>query len=266
MKRMRIKCLIMILSYSVLQAAWHPTEDHPPNPYFLFGPRLEALELVRCHLSENPVIIEAGAYEGKETSVFAQYWPQGHVHSFEPVERLYEIAARRVRSFPNVSIYPLGLGDLSGPQTIYLSTEAGNHWINRISMCSSFYRPKKHLHYSETFFRGTEVVQMICLDEWARRNGVTHVDLLWLDIQGYELSALKAGIELLKTVSVVVCAMAFVEAYEGQPLYREVKTWLEEQGFLLVAGDFHFPRTEEFFGYGLFVRPESNKNLIKGKL
>lgn len=249
------KLLIMISLCSVIWAR-HPTEEKAPSSYYFFDMPIESISLARRYLPDDPIIVEAGAYDGHESEAFAKLWPRGHVHCFEPVERLFHLTAQRVRQYPNVTAYQLGLGSTCGPQMMYLSTEPGDEWIGRVSMSSSVYPPKEHLNYSGTLFRGTEDVQMTTLDEWARLNGITKVDLLWLDMQGYELPALKAGTELLKTVSVILTEVEFVEAYEGQPLYMEVKTWLEEQGFVLVGGNFTFPQNRQFFGDGLFVRRE----------
>jgi len=106
-------------------------------------------------------------------------------------------------------------------------------------------------------FQGTEVVQVTTLDQWAAEYGVQNIDLLWLDMQGSELQALKAAPKLLSGVSVILTELEFVEAYEGQPLYLEVKAWLEEQGFVLIGGNFDFPKNPaQWFGDGLFVRRE----------
>jgi hypothetical protein len=81
--------------------------------------------------------------------------------------------------------------------------------------------------------------------------------MLWLDMQGYELPAMKAAPKVLSKVSVIITELEFVEAYAGQPQYHEVKSWLESQGFVLVGGNFSFPKhPQQWFGDGIFVRKE----------
>ncbi|HSX26191.1 MAG TPA: FkbM family methyltransferase [Chlamydiales bacterium] len=253
---MFIRNLFIISSFISILHAKHATEKKAPDSYVLFRAPIESMTLAMRYLPEDPIIVEAGAYNGRESCYLAKLWPKGHVHTFEPVEQLYNITAARVQSIPNITAYKLGLGDACGLRTIYLSTEEGEQWVDRVSMSSSFYEPKEHLNYSATLFKGTEEVEMITLDQWAALQGIPKVDLLWLDMQGYELPALKAGTNLLKTVSVILTEVEFIEAYEGQPLYKEVKSWLESQGFVLIAGNFKFPRTDQFFGDALFVRQE----------
>jgi len=73
---------------------------------------------------------------------------------------------------------------------------------------------------------------------------------MWLDMQGYELNALKACSAILKTVKVILTEVEFVEAYEGQYLFVEVKQWLEQQGFTMIARTAY----PHWFADALFVR------------
>ncbi len=58
-------------------------------------------------------------------------------------------------------------------------------------------------------------------------------DFIKLDTEGSELEILKGGIETLKNVLGVSVEIAFTELFKGQPLFRDVDTFLNEQGFTL---------------------------------
>jgi FkbM family methyltransferase len=226
-----------------------------PVPYSQFGLPAESLSIAAQYLPSNPVIVEAGAYDGKETCVLASYWPRGYIHSFEPVQELFKKVVSNTKHVSNISVYNLALGVHCGPAIFYLSVEPED--TEHVSQSSSLYPPKEHLNYSTSLFERTESVTVTTLDEWAEQQGVEKVDMLWLDMQGYELPALKASPKILSGVSVILTELEFVEAYMGQPLYKEVRAWLAEQGFVLVAGNFGFPKHPgTWFGDGLFVRRE----------
>ena len=79
--------------------------------------------------------------------------------------------------------------------------------------------------------------------------------MLWLDLQGAELQALKGGEHLLSKVSVIITEVEFSELYENQPLYKEIKSWLEDHGFVLIGGTFKFPKDRnQHFGDAVFVK------------
>jgi FkbM family methyltransferase len=249
-----VSCIPIFATASNMECTGNIT----PLNYHYFNLPSDIVPFLSQFLPENPVIIEAGAYDGRESCMLAQFWRKGHVHSFEPVSELYRKVAAITSRYPNITSYQLALGSETGSKTLFLSSEPGN--TKSVSMSSSLYPPKDHLLYSTMIFHGKEVVNSITLDDWAKKNGIEKVDLLWLDMQGFELPALKAGTKVLSNVSVIIIELEFVEAYEGQPLYREVKSWLESQGFVLVAGNFTFPKNpNQWFGDGVFVRKEKVK-------
>ena len=65
------------------------------------------------------------------------------------------------------------------------------------------------------------------------------VDFLKLDIQGFELEALKAAEAVLSRTAMVQCETEFIEIYRDQPLFSDVEIYLRERGFAFL--DFHAP-------------------------
>src|SRR5438445_6267236 len=106
----------MKLYFSILTAvlplmgsaqAMQDVGNETPVPYFRFDLPVESLGVAAQYLPPNPVIVEAGAYDGKETCVMAAYWPQGYIHAFEPVKELFEKVVSRTHKLPNASVYNL---------------------------------------------------------------------------------------------------------------------------------------------------------------
>ncbi len=220
------------------------------NALLSFNHPQEALAIAAQYLPDNPVIIEAGSYDGDDSVVMAKRWPQSVVHSFEPIPYLYANLVRTTMSQPNIHTYPFAVGDKVGQATMYVSECPGNPGIP--SQSSSLLAPKEHLNYSNVLFKKVITVPVTTFDAWAEQYKVDHVDLMWLDMQGYELNALMACPKILSTVRVILTEVEFVEAYANQYQFEEVKRWLEEQGFELIAQNNYC----SWFGDALFVRKE----------
>jgi FkbM family methyltransferase len=210
------------------------------------------LPIVQKFLPEDSIIVEAGAFDGGDTKKMASLWPKGKIYSFEPVAANFEKLLNNSLAYNNIVCSPLALSDHNGTARIFLSAEKGSP--DTPSASSSLLNPKEHLTYANhVMFNKVTTVPTITLDEWAKQNNVDHIDLLWLDMQGYELNVLKASPNILKTVKVIYTEVEFVEAYEGQYLYKDVKEFLESQGFVLVARDFTEPPLY-WFGNAIFMR------------
>ena len=210
----------------------------------------EALVIAARYLPTNPVIIEAGAYDGTDCVLMAKRWSQSTVHSFEPIPYLYANLANATKNHANIHTYQLAVGDSVGQATMYVSEYPNNPGVP--SQSSSLLAPKDHLIYSSVLFKQVITVPVTTFDAWAEQNNVDHVDLMWLDMQGYELNALMASPKILSTVRVILTEVEYVEAYANQYQFEEVKRWLEEQGFEMIAQN----KQCSWFGDALFVRKE----------
>ena len=211
----------------------------------------EALKHIKQHLPSNPIVVEAGAFNGNDTQKMANLWPKGTIHTFEPVPEIFVQLKKNTAHLPNVHCHQLALSDQNGTAQFHLAEKPEKPGVP--TQAGSLRKPKKRLQWSSIQFPRTINVQTITLDSWVQQNNIDHVDFLWLDIQGQELDVLKTAPHILPTVKVIYTEVSFIESYENQPLCEEVKTWLEQHGFKEVGRDFT-DQKKWFFGNALFVQ------------
>ena len=115
--------------------------------------------------------------------------------------------------------------------------------------------PTEHLdEFPEIAFEETTSVQVTTLASWAEREGVDRIDAMWLDMQGYELAALRAAGPILETTRAIIMEVLATELYAGAPLWPEVQAWLESQGFRIEQEHWY----RESFGDVLAVRGDKS--------
>ncbi len=210
---------------------------------------------IKKHLPANPIIVEAGAFNGSDSIRMAQMWPQGHIHAFEPVPELFKTLQKRTTLYQNISCYPLALSNHTGTAPLYISEKPSKP--GHVSQGNSLLPPKERLHHSNLRFPHKIMVPTITLDTWAKKHHINRIDLLWLDMQGNELAVLQASESILKTVTAIYTEVSFVEGYEGQPLMEDMVAWMHTHGFEEKGRDFS-NTTDWFFGNMLFAK----KNLL----
>lgn len=207
-------------------------------------------------LPTDPVIVEGGAHIGVDTLEMAKIWPKAKIFAFEPVPSLFMQLEEKTRAVENIHCYPLALAEFSGSTMMYISSGASDG-------SSSLMLPKEHLteHPNVTFLEKLQV-ETTTLDEWAHEQGIHHIDLLWLDIQGQELAVLKASPRVLRSICAIYTEVSLKEMYEGAPLYPEFRRWLEEKGFKVLREALPWPD----MGNVLFLNPSSyrgHRNLFR---
>ena len=83
----------------------------------------------------------------------------------------------------------------------------------------------------------TREVPVVALDDYCAEAGLTRVDLLKIDTQGFELNVLTGAERLLRSgaVRAVYLEVNFAPLYEGQPRADAVLAHLWDRGYDLVT-------------------------------
>ncbi len=181
-----------------------------------------------------------------------RFWPQAQIHAFEPVPSIFAQLENKTRAFPQVVRHNTALGKETGQSTLYVSSGGSD-------ASSSLLPPKEHLITNpHVKFEEEIIVQTITLDDWKRRDGIKKIDFLWLDMQGYELAALKAGLSVLEDVQAIYMEVNTLETYAGAPLLPEAEAWLKGRGFRMAA--VKIPYSDG--GNALFIREDGRPTSV----
>ena len=184
-------------------------------------------------LPKEPTIIEAGAHLGYDTVEMKQIWPNAQIYAFEPIPSVFTQLVDNTRSLPGVHTLPLALGPKNGSTLMYVSDGSSTG-------SSSILPPLEHLTlFPNVGFSERVQVNVVNLQDWAFSHGIQSVDLLWLDLQGYEFDAIRNARELLAQTRLIYAEVNLVETYGGAVLYPKLLSWLAQQGFA-VEREFRF--------------------------
>lgn len=137
--------------------------------------------LLKATLSAGDVVVDAGANIGLYSQFFSRcVGPTGVVHSFEPSPENFERLRSAVRKLSNVRVWPAGVGERTGRSTLYLSEKLNvDH----------------RTYMAEGGARASVPIDITTLDDYFEPG--QRVDLIKMDIQGYELHALRGANRVL---------------------------------------------------------------------
>jgi FkbM family methyltransferase len=150
------------------------------NVFKSYADRAER-RLLAHHLSPGSVVVDAGANIGIYSQFLARcVGPAGMVHSFEPDLENFTRLRTAVAGLPNVRVNRLALSDKTGDSLLYLSQQLN----------------VDHRAYpTEGEPRRSVSIRSITLDDYFKSD--ERVDLIKMDIQGYELHALRGAKRVL---------------------------------------------------------------------
>jgi FkbM family methyltransferase len=195
---------------------------------------LELLELIQLESSlPVAVIYDLGANIGTWTALARAVFPSAQVHAFEPLPDHTTKFRQRFGSKPGVTLHQVALGAQSGEAEMDVTTYSDAASLLPLAKASQQYFGLS---------QGSRVrVPVTRLDDWRAANGIPPPDVIKLDLQGYEIEALRGALGTLSHVRYVISEVSFAEFYVGQPLFTDVVRFLAEQGLFLHALGYNTP-------------------------
>jgi FkbM family methyltransferase len=181
---------------------------------------------IASHISTTkPIIVDGGANRGDVTQRFLERHPGAVIYAFEPHPGLIRALHERFGRNQSITIFPYALGSTSGVRTFNIL----NH-----DPSSSLLKPTEtnFKYHKEMMQTAQEVdVQVRRLDDLVEH---VEIDVIKLDLQGFELEALKGSEKILPSTKIIVTEVEFVPLYEDQALFGDVDVYLRMHGFSLL--------------------------------
>ena len=196
------------------------------------------LEIADALLGRESVrtIVEVGARDCTETLAFEAAFPAAKVVAFECNPAMLPTCRAAVRGHERITLVERAASDRAGTVTFYptdpertVTQQAGGN-----PGASSLFRARAD-YPLETYVQTETTVEATTLEAYCSDAGIDAIDLLWMDIQGAELMALRGLGERLRKVKLLHLEVEFQPIYEGQPLFSDVHAFLRERGFRLLG-------------------------------
>lgn len=151
-------------------------------PIFKKKQDVKELNLIRSFVKPGNNILDIGANIGFYTSCFSDLiGSAGKVFAFEPEPVNFNYLQRNCKGLANVILTNKAVSDKTGTLKIYLS-----------KMLNVDHRTYKIDDYSEI-----KEIEAVAIDDYLKERGNPPIDFIKMDIQGFEMSALKGMLQTL---------------------------------------------------------------------
>ncbi len=181
-------------------------------------------------------IVEVGARDCNETLDFEAAFPRARIIAFECNPATLPVCRRAVQGHERVTLVEKAVSDRRGQVTFYPTdpVRTVTKHANGNPGASSLFRAAPDYPH-ETYVQNEVTVETTTLGDVMQEEGVEQIDLLWMDIQGAELLALKGLGERISAVKLMHLEVEFMPIYEGQPLFGDVHAYLGDKDFRLLG-------------------------------
>ncbi len=174
------------------------------------------------------IVVDVGANRGQFALLVLALYPDVQIFSFEPLSGPARVFSKVFAGNNHVRLYQVALGAEESCASMHVSAHDDSSSLLRIGEIQNKIFPG-------TYEVGTEPVQVRRLDKILNPATIIPPALLKIDVQGYEIEALRGCESLLCFFAWVYCECSFIPLYDGQALADDVIAWLRERGFKLTG-------------------------------
>lgn len=187
------------------------------------GPFAEQKKLIR---TARPVIFDCGANVGQTTTRYLEIFPNSLIHAFEPNPTVFGKLKRAHGNKRGVVLNEMAVGAAKKDGTLFLGNHPG----------TSSLLPKNDDFGIGWRFTSEVPVKVVTIDAYCKEKRIRSIDVLKMDIQGYEFEALQGATDLLArhAIYLIFLEVLYVELYQGAPLAHQLHNFLVSRGYRLL--------------------------------
>lgn len=180
--------------------------------------QIESSDDPYCILSQvlDPIsiktIVDAGASIGKTSEKFSQIFPDAIVHAIEPYPPFYESLLKLASTNENIRIHNFALSDFDGTEYLKVNQCEGTNSLLHTN------RKSEKIFDDLLKTKDELLVNTKKIDSFVQSQDLKKIDILKLDLQGYELTAIKGALQTLNKnqIGVILCEIIFADLYQNQ--------------------------------------------------
>ena len=165
-------------------------------------------------------IFDVGGNFGQTALHYVTKFPEATVFTFEPVPTSYTRLCQSTRHHPRIKSHNVAVGDTEGVAKLRIAPAAGSNSL---------------LPSKATI--GSIDVQIIKLDSFGVENHIDTIDLLKMDVEGFEIKVLRGAIRLLEQQKIryiyAECVFA-PDTVSPHTTFFELHQFLERYGYCFV--------------------------------
>lgn len=173
-------------------------------------------------------IIDGGASIGNTSNRLSNLFQKAKIHAIDPYPPFFEALSRASNRNPKIRAHNAALSNYDGNSTLNINMSEGTNSLLDIKDVNS--------KVFGDLLAKKDQIEVVCktLDSFTEENSIENIDILKLDLQGYELKALQGATKILQKqkVGVLLCEIIFEDIYEDQTRpYELINFLIKEHSF-----------------------------------
>jgi FkbM family methyltransferase len=186
--------------------------------------------------NEPYVIFDIGSRDCIQSIEFYKYFPNSRIYAFECNPNTLGICKKNIELYSDRIVLIEGVVcDYDGNITFYPINQKKTitTWEDGNPGASSIFKSNDK-YTIDTYIQDKIITQCHRLDSVMDKYGISNVDIIWMDLQGAELLALKGLGNYLCDVKYIHTGVYHKEMYSGQVMFEELNDFILLNNFSII--------------------------------
>ena len=181
------------------------------------------------------IIFDVGSRDCMQSIELYHHFPNSKIYAFECNPNTLEICKKNIENYKDrITLVEGAVCDYDGVITFYpidqekttTTWNDGNPGASSLFKSNGNYDIENYVQYE---------IQVPChsLETVMQKYNIPQVDIIWMDLQGAELLALKGLKQHIKNLKFLYTEVSHKEIYTGQAMYNDIHEFMLENGFIL---------------------------------
>ena len=179
---------------------------------------------------EVKIVFDIGASVGGTVGRYYDLFETSQIYCFEPVEDTFKVLCESYKDVGSIKPYRLAVTDKTGSKRLFLNKASYTNSLLQVAAESG-----KYVDNNLTQNLGYLDVETTALDEFCKKECISEIQILKMDIQGGELMALQGAVKLLtaRRIDLIYTEVLFAKLYRKQANVYNLCEFLDQYGYVL---------------------------------
>ena len=179
------------------------------------------------------IIFDIGSRDCAQSIEFYHAFPNAKIYAFECNPNTIPICKKNIENYlDRITLIEAAICDYDGEITFYPIDQQKTitTWEDGNPGASSLFK-SNNTYTIETYVQNEIITNCHRLDTIMKKYNIPLVDIIWMDLQGAELMALKGLGSFLNNVQFIHTEVSYKEIYSGQVMYEELNEFITDNDF-----------------------------------
>ena len=203
--------------------------------FFFHIPRIKKYLKFNIFL-KKPIIFDIGSHEGKMVKLFFEVYKNAKIHCFEPNKLLIKKLIKLKKK--NLFINNNAVGKIEQIKKINFNEIDLTSTLAQVNQ-SSLYLNFKNFIIGKEKSVSKNFTRVITLDAYCKKKYISNIDLIKIDVEGYEYMVLLGSKNIIKKSKYIIIEIQKNNMYKNYSI-KKIENFLKKNNFHLMKS-FSFP-------------------------